>query len=218
VPDLADWCTIDLIEEDGSIRRLAVAAADAMKEELARELQRRYPPGPDRPYTLLKVLRSGRSELIEELSEVDVDARARDREHLRLLRGLGIRSLIVVPLRVRGRTVGTITLVLAGQERRYRTDDLEVVEELAYRCAMAIDASWLYRKAQQARALAEAAERRSAFLAEASNALASSLDYQTTLANVARLAVPAFADRFLVQLPAACADAAVSGPERLHVD
>jgi PAS domain S-box-containing protein len=146
---LADWCVIDLVAEDGGLRRLAVVHADAGREEFARALQTRYPPGEDGPYTLRRVLANGQAELVAELSEEQVQERARNADHLRLLRGLGLRSMIVAPMLARGRTVGAITLVRATGPL-YTGDDRAAVEELAQRAAMAVDNARLYRQAQHA--------------------------------------------------------------------
>jgi PAS domain S-box-containing protein len=148
---IADWCVIDLVETDGHLHRVAVAHVDPSREDLARALQVRYPPGPDGPVTLNAVLASGRSELIPTLGPEDVEARARTPEHLRILRGLGVRSLMVVPLVASGRVVGAITLVRAGGAP-YTGDDLQGAEELAHRTAMAVDNAQLHAGVNEARA------------------------------------------------------------------
>ena len=87
VPRLADWCAVDVLEEDGSTRRLAVEHQDPAKVALALALQERYPSSPDAPSGVPKVLRSGRSEFYPEITGEMVEAAARDEEHLRILRG-----------------------------------------------------------------------------------------------------------------------------------
>jgi PAS domain S-box-containing protein len=149
VPKLADWCAVDVLEEDGSTRRLAVEHQDPEKVEWAHELQRRYPPDPDAPQGLPAVLRSGRSEFYPEIPDEMLVAAARDEEHLRLMRELGFTSLIVVPLVARGKTLGAITLVSAESGRRYEEADLELAEELARRAALAVDNARLYDEAQR---------------------------------------------------------------------
>jgi hypothetical protein len=101
VPRLADWCVVYILE-GRALRNLAVAHADPAKVEWAREVGRRYPPDPDAPAGVARVLRSGRPELVEEVAPEMVAAAARDEDHLRLLLGLGLRSVIVVPLAARG--------------------------------------------------------------------------------------------------------------------
>src|SRR5262249_24199481 len=147
---IADWCVIDLVELDGRLHRVAVAHVDPSREELANALQVRYPPGPDGPATLKAVLASGRPELLPTVSAEDVEARARTPEHLRLLRRLGIRSLMVLPLVASARVVGAITLVRAGGPS-YTEDDLQVAQELAHRTAMAVDNAQLHTRVNEAR-------------------------------------------------------------------
>ena len=150
VPVLADLCIVDILEEDGSIRRMAAAHVDPVKEELVREMRRRYPPDPNGPQPFLAALRTGRSQLVPEFSDALVEAVARDAEHLRILRSLNYTSAIAVPLVARERTLGAITLLFAESERRYGPADLPVAEELARRAALAVDNARLYGEAQQA--------------------------------------------------------------------
>lgn len=147
---IADWCVVDLVEPDGTIRRVAVAHADPSRAEVARALQLRHPPGPDGPATLREVLASGKSVLAPTLTPADVARRARNPEHLRLLGSLGIESMMIVPLVARRRIVGAITLVRGGGDR-YGADDLRVAEELAHRTAMAVDSAQLYASVREAR-------------------------------------------------------------------
>src|SRR5215204_5084213 len=156
VPRLADWCAVDIVEEDGTLERLAVEHEDLQKVQLAHELQERYPPDPETPQGLLRVLRSGQSEFYPDIADEMMVAAARDAEHLRLMRELGFVSLIFVPLVARGRTLGVITLVSAESGRRYREADLELAEELARHAALAVDNARLYRgRVQVARILQE---------------------------------------------------------------
>jgi PAS domain S-box-containing protein len=156
VPRLADWCAIDIVEEDGSLERLAVEHEDPQKVQLAHELQERYPPDPATPQGVLRVVRSGQSEFYPDITDEMIVAAARDAEHLRLMRELGFVSLIFVPLVARGRTLGVITLVSAESGRRYGEAELELVEELARHAALAVDNARLYRgRVQVARTLQE---------------------------------------------------------------
>lgn len=149
VPQLADWCAVDVLEEDGSTHRLAVEHGDPAKVEWAHELQRRYPPDLSASQGLPGVLRSGRSEFYPEISDEMLVAAARDPEHLRLMREIGFTSAMIVPLVARERTLGAITLVSAESGRRYEKADLELAEELARRAALAVDNARLYDEAQK---------------------------------------------------------------------
>ncbi|HEY9282981.1 MAG TPA: PAS domain S-box protein, partial [Pyrinomonadaceae bacterium] len=149
VPRLADWCSIDMLTEDRALRRVAVAHEDPAKTELARELERRYPPSLNDREGVAKVLRTGESEIYPNVPEELLALVARDSEHLKLLRELGLRSALVVPLAAQGHTVGAITLVAAESGRRYSRADLPFVEDLAHRAALAIENARLYREAQE---------------------------------------------------------------------
>jgi PAS domain S-box-containing protein len=149
VPHLADWCVVDVLEDDGSLQRLAAEHEDPEKVALARDLQERYPPDPDAPYGIHHVVRAGEPELIPEIPEATLDEIARDDEHRELLRKLGLKSYMVVPLAARGRMLGAISLVSAESGRRYGQADLELAEDLARRAALAVDNARLYEEAQR---------------------------------------------------------------------
>src|SRR5918998_2981413 len=158
VPTLADWCAVDVVEEDGSLERLAVAHQDPQKVELAHELQERYPPDPDAPYGVHQVLRTGEAQMMPEIPQELIERAARDDKHREMLRQLGLSSYLTIPLIARRRTLGAITLVYAESGRRYREQDLRLAEDLARRAALAVDNSRLYGQAQREIAERERAE------------------------------------------------------------
>ena len=157
VPTLADWCVVDVLNEEGSLERLAVEHPDPRKVALAYELEERYPPDPDDPRGLHQVLRSGEPEIMAEIPDELLEEAVVDAEHGEILRELGLRSYMVVPLVARGRTLGAISLVSAESGRRYKDTDLALAQELARRAALAVDNARLYEEAQR-----EISERRRA--------------------------------------------------------
>ncbi|MFB2922072.1 PAS domain-containing sensor histidine kinase [Aerosakkonema funiforme] len=178
VPTVADWCAIDVLEEEGrgtagyvpstlsKIRRLAVAHIDPSKVAWAQELQKRYPHDPNSEYGVPNVLRSGKSELYPEVQDSLLVAVACDAEHLAIIREIGFKSAMVVPMIARGRTLGAITFVSTASNsgiesgRHYNTSDLALAEDLAYRAALAVDNARLYRESQSAQAALRESEER----------------------------------------------------------
>jgi PAS domain S-box-containing protein len=144
VPELADWCLVDVLEEDGSVTQVAAEHADPGKKFLLRQLMSHRRFGEDAPGTEARVLRTGRPILHYEVSDELLANSATGEEHLEVLRRLEIRSLMSVPLLARGRTLGAVTLVSTDPERLYGEEDLSLAEGLAYRCALAVDNSRLY--------------------------------------------------------------------------
>jgi PAS domain S-box-containing protein len=152
IPMLADFCIVDLIE-GSTVRHVAVAHADPAREEALRELRRRYQPSltwENHPVAL--ALRTGQPQLFPEAGSALLDAAARDDEHLQMMQALAFASYMVVPLRARGRTLGTISLALTQTDRRYGPADLTLAQELARRAALAIDTARLYPETQAAEA------------------------------------------------------------------
>lgn len=155
VPYLADWCFADLLVAEGRTERLAVAYADPAQAELAQEA-RRFPAeaASGRAHAPSQALRSGRPILIPEYTDAILRSAARNADHLRVSSAMHIRSVMVVPLAARGRSLGVLTFVTSVESgRRFGPEELVIAEELARRCALALDNARLYRQAQEALAL-----------------------------------------------------------------
>ena len=118
---------------------MAARHVDAAKESLIAEFKDHQAPDWSSPQPPSVVLRSGAPLLLEEVTEDVLRASVRDLEHLRLVRALGVRSVISVPMIARGRTVGAITCCLTEKTRCYGSGDVTVVQEIAQRAALAID-------------------------------------------------------------------------------
>ena len=150
VPAFADWCAVDLMNDSGELHRVAVTHTDPNKVALAHRLHERYPPEPDAPSGVMAVLRTGEPEFLREIPDELLEAGAKDAEHLALIRTLGLRSYICVPLRLRLRVIGVLTFVTAESERRYGAGDLEMACDLARRAQIAIDNALLYKELHDA--------------------------------------------------------------------
>lgn len=154
VPTLADWCMIDMLATaEPEIIRLAstfVAHADKAKEAFCQEIVRRYPPDPNFDHGVPYVLRTAQSEMHPDVSTASWISTALGIEYPPLLREVGARSYMCVPLRGRSGVVGTVTLIYDGSGRRYEHADLELAENFAWRAAVAIDNARLYEEAQKA--------------------------------------------------------------------
>jgi PAS domain S-box-containing protein len=146
VRTMADWCIVHVLEGDGSVRWLALAHGDPAKEAVARELQARYPATEG----VARVLKSGQPEFYPNIPESQRMTRARDPEHLRMLQELDSRSVMIVPLAARGRMLGAVSLISTQPGRTYGEADLAIAEELARRCAHAVDNARIHQEAQVA--------------------------------------------------------------------
>jgi PAS domain S-box-containing protein len=156
VPRVADWCGVDLLEDDGSTRSVVVAHVDPAKVEWAKQLREKYPPDPNPDRGVHKVLRTGEPEVYPHIPRELLVEAAVDEEHLRLIDEIGMRSAIIAPMVARGRTLGAITFVAAESGRVYDEDDVLLAQELAARCGIAVDNARLYsERAHIARTLQE---------------------------------------------------------------
>jgi PAS domain S-box-containing protein len=149
VPSIADWCAADVLGDDGEISRLAVAHVDPAKIELAKQLRERY-EDPTAPYSVTSVIRTGTAAMISEITDDMIVAAAhRDEERVRLVRSLGLRSYLCVPLTAGTRTLGALTLATAESGRRYTEEDLRFAEDIASRAAMAVENARAYEQLQR---------------------------------------------------------------------
>jgi two-component system, chemotaxis family, CheB/CheR fusion protein len=150
VPRFADWCIVDLLEPDGAIRQAAVAHADPAKERRARELRRRFGPEAQPEKGVAWVIRTGNPVLHPEIEDVGWVAAALGAEHPEVLRELGARSYLSVPLHGRKGVIGAISLVRGLPGRRYGPEDLAVAEGLGQRAGLAVENARLYLAAREA--------------------------------------------------------------------
>jgi signal transduction histidine kinase len=164
VRSLADYCIIDIVE-DREVRRLTVVHRDPSKESMLRELQRRYPPRWDSPHPAATVLRTDKPLVMVAASDAEIRSRCADEEHFRLIREVGTRSALAVPLSARGQTLGVVSLGWGDSGVRLAQADLELIEEVARRAAAVVDNARLYLASQ------EAVRMRSEFLTVASHEL-----------------------------------------------
>ncbi len=150
VPAIADLCIVDLLQDDGTIRRVEVAHGREVDEGHVREYLDRYPPGAGAQIGVSEVIRTGEPRLMRAVHEADLRALARDEGQLGWLHQLQLHSLMIVPLVARGRTLGAMTFATSSSGRHYDLDDLTTVEALANRAALAMDNAELYEQALSA--------------------------------------------------------------------
>jgi PAS domain S-box-containing protein len=146
VPELADWCSVEVANESGVLERTALAHVNPAIRQRAIELSKRYPPDPASPHGLYQVVRTGQPELYPDVPDEMLLAAAVDEEHYNDIKTIGMRSAIIVPMTTRGRTLGALTWVNGRSARRFDEQDVELAQELARRCATAIDNARLYRE------------------------------------------------------------------------
>jgi PAS domain S-box-containing protein len=170
VPELADWCSVEVLQEGGDLKRLAVAHVDPARVQWATDFQKRYPTDHSGTTGVAAVLRSGRSELYPVITDDMLKAAARDDDHLQTMRSLGMRSAMIVPMRSRGLVLGVLSFIATRDDLTYSEDDLQFAEDLAHRAGMAIDKARLLAAAEHGRRVAVEADRaKSSFLATMSH-------------------------------------------------
>jgi signal transduction histidine kinase len=142
VPQIADWCAIDILQEDGTLRRVSAQHVDPAKVAMAHDLMKRYPPSANS--NIFLVMQARVSGFAPEMTDEMLRSEQVDEEHGKLLRSIGMKSAIISPLIAHDRTLGTITFVMAESNRRFAEPDVQFVEDLARRAATAVDNARLH--------------------------------------------------------------------------
>jgi PAS domain S-box-containing protein len=150
VPNVGDWCSIEMLDAEGELQSVAVAHKDPEKVEWARELRAQTPTDMSALQGLPLVLRTGKSELYPLITDQMLRAMTLDEREYSLANSLGMTSAMIVPIWSRGMPIGGITFVTTESRRRYSETDLAMAEELASRASLAIDNARLYQQAQTA--------------------------------------------------------------------
>ena len=145
VPTLADWCGVSMPDRHGVIKQVAVAHSDPEKVAFARSYSERYPSRTSDEGGAAQVLRDGHSQLIPEIPDELLDAAVEDPEQRELLRNIGMRSAISVPMTAAsGTPIGVISFINAESGRVFTETDLELCEELGRRAGIAVENARLY--------------------------------------------------------------------------
>jgi len=150
VPDMADWCLVDALEQEAWVHRVAASCLDPTQEQQARALPQRQQLRTDAPIGLLRVLHTGEPELVPAVTDSLLRAAAAEPHHPTLLTLLQARSYMIVPLRARGNTLGAVTFVASHSGRRYGPEDLALAEDLCQRASLAIDNARLFGESRRA--------------------------------------------------------------------
>ncbi len=144
VPALADFCSVHLARPDGGVERVAAVHRDPARAQLVADLAAFRRVGVDAVDPATRVLATGTAELFAAVTDDQLQEVARDEHHLTLLRQMAPRSVMVVPMRVAGRTIGAMTLITDRSRRRLTHADVELAEQLARRAAVAVENSRLH--------------------------------------------------------------------------
>src|SRR3989440_8718941 len=147
---LADWCAVDVVDENEGFHRVALVHRDPSRSQWAKEFQKKFSAKTAAPHGVAHVMRTRKAKIYTDIPDSMLIALAQDAEHFKILQELGLASAMVVPLVARERTLGAITFASENPARRYTESDLQFAEDLARRAALGIDNARLYSGTQKA--------------------------------------------------------------------
>ncbi|HEX6587426.1 MAG TPA: PAS domain-containing protein, partial [Longimicrobiales bacterium] len=180
VPSFADWAAVDVVAPDDTIQRLAVAHVDPTRVAQVQRIEEQYPTDHSRPQGVGEVIRTGRSQWMREIPASLLEESAVDAQHLELIRALALRSAVIAPIIGKDEVRGTITFVYAESGRTYEGDDVDFVEDLAARAAIALENAELVRDLIETRAQLEGQTAELEMQTEELQTQASHLEEQST--------------------------------------
>jgi PAS domain S-box-containing protein len=150
LPRLADFCFFDVLLPDATLQRVALAHAQPAQAEQFDQAFQSAPPLTATHHPVIRVLTTGRAEIVFHVDEDWMQQIATSPEHLEVIHNLHIQSLISLPLIARGRTIGVLTCCVSSLSGRHYTPyHVTLATELADRAALAIDNARLYYEAQE---------------------------------------------------------------------
>jgi PAS domain S-box-containing protein len=149
VPRMADWCSVELLKDNGELEHVALAHKDPEKVKFALQLRQKFPADLNTPQGIGQVIRTGKSELYTHITDKMVVQGAKNPEHLAIMKKIGFSSAMIVPIISREKPIGAISFVAAESRRHYTELDLQTAEKLASRASLAIENARLYKSAEQ---------------------------------------------------------------------
>ncbi len=139
VPSLADWCAIDVLNEQGGLERIAVIHRDQKMTDYLFEFEKRFPTTEKNSADLYAAIRTGEAQFVPIVTDETIRQGARSPEHLKAMQSLGLKSLMIIPITALGNTLGALSLGYAESGRVYTRDDFEFFKEFCNDLGVILD-------------------------------------------------------------------------------
>jgi PAS domain S-box-containing protein len=149
VPYVSDWCSIDIVNNRGESDCRIIVHKDIEKVKLAEKLVVEYPPKNTEKNGVKRVLQTGKPEIYPNISEELIQKSSVNKHHKDLLQKLDITSMIIVPLSIRQKVFGTLTVASSGDSRQFTYEDMYFLKDIANRASFLIDNARLYEQSQK---------------------------------------------------------------------
>lgn len=150
IPFLADWCVVYVVDQGENIEYHAHAHVDPEKDQILGEMLSKFPLDWNSNTATVRALKTGQSQLLENLSDPQLQSFTQTGEHLAMVALLKPHAVISVPLKIRERIIGVIGLVACDPLRHYTQREVALAESLAQRVAVAVDNARLFHAVKEA--------------------------------------------------------------------
>ena len=144
VPDISDWCTVDLYSEERGFEQMSASHVDPKKLKLAKRYRELNPLRLEDDTAIPRMLRTGQPEFYPIITNDMIEASVEDEEALEFMKSLELSSIMIVPLQVNDKTVGALSFVCAGSGRHFSDNDFQMAKELAARVSLAMSNAKLF--------------------------------------------------------------------------
>jgi signal transduction histidine kinase len=145
VPLLADWCTVNVVKEDGKLERVTIVHRDPEKVALVDELAVRS----ERESTssaMQRIVQTGRAEFYPEITDEFLVKSSRSPERLALARKLGVVSTMIIPIVSSGKVLGVLSVAYAESGRHYTEEDFVFMQEYCNHLSVVLENARLYEE------------------------------------------------------------------------
>ena len=137
---------VDMLEEDGSITRMAARSRDPKVAEAFAKLREQSPIDPAGSHPVAEAIRTGETIELGQLTEEKIDEITTREDERDLLLRHRFQSALVLPLKARGSVLGTLTLWIMRSGNAFGGTARQTAERLASRAGIGLDNARLHEQ------------------------------------------------------------------------
>ncbi|MGN6602475.1 MAG: ATP-binding protein [Ginsengibacter sp.] len=151
VPQFADWIVINEMSDDGFAYLLKMGHVDPEKVKMAEEYRKNHPININEPYknSVGYALKTGETILVREVTPEIIEKGAMDEEQLMILKKLSVKSVMIIPMQIKGRITGVISFISCNPQNLFDEADLNFATDFCNRVALTLENTRLYEEVKK---------------------------------------------------------------------